>query len=163
KRHRATAARLAPGVADAIRSFRRDLNVVMARGVRRIFGVALSQYQRTLDAHGLVDFPGLLERAIALLKNLDEFAESRLRLDSRRAISVSFRSAPEILAFVNDLFSEIVGQSPTVRRDGFRYGESDRFPVADRFPTDLRPSQQPPSPPAGTEVESRLGIIAADT
>ena len=35
---------------DAIRAFRRDLNVVLSRGVWRIFAVALRQYQR--DARG---------------------------------------------------------------------------------------------------------------
>src|SRR5207245_10298763 len=83
RRHRASAAQLAPPVADVIRGFRRDLNVVLSRGVWRIFAVARSQYQRTLDAHALVDFSGVLDRAVKLLKDLDEFAESRLRLESR--------------------------------------------------------------------------------
>jgi ATP-dependent exoDNAse (exonuclease V) beta subunit len=83
RRHRATAATLAPLVADAIRGFRRDLNAVMSRGVWRIFAVALRQYQDTLESHALLDFSGVLERAIKLLKDLDEFAESRLRIESR--------------------------------------------------------------------------------
>src|SRR6185369_4475145 len=165
-----------------------DLNVIMSRGVWRVFAIALHQYQRTLDAHALIDFSGVLERAVKLLKDLDEFAESRLRLEARyrhvlvdefqdtsraqwelvrqlvrswgegfgaaadaiapsifivgdrkqsiygfrdadvsvvddaaafiealrpegsprHAITVSFRSAPEILAFVNDVFAAIV-------------------------------------------------------
>jgi ATP-dependent helicase/nuclease subunit A len=210
RRHRATAAQLAPQVYDAIRGFRRDLNVVMSRGVWRIFAVALRQYQETLEAHALLDFSGVLERAVKLLKDLDEFAESRLRLEARHrhvlvdefqdtsraqwelvrqlvkgwgegfgaaadaiapsifivgdrkqsiygfrdadvavvdeaaqfiealrpegsprhAITVSFRSAPEILAFVNDVFSAIVaGEAVGPRRDAFRYGDDDRFPV----------------------------------
>jgi ATP-dependent helicase/nuclease subunit A len=223
KRHRAAAADIAEPVANAIRAFRRDLNVVLSRGVWRIFAVAQSEYQRTLDAHAVLDFSGVLERAVKLLKELDEFAESRLRLESRhrhvlvdefqdtsraqwelvrqlvrswgegfgaaadaippsifivgdrkqsiygfrdadvaladeaaqfiealrpdshprQAISVSFRSAPEILAFVNDLFGEIVAESPTDRRDRFRYAEQDRFPLesvagrsASRLPRD---------------------------
>ena len=212
KRHRAEAFRIAPLVGRAIRAFRRDLNLVMSRGVWQIFAVALRQYQRTLDAHALLDFSGVLERAVQLLKDLDEFAESRLRLEARhrhvlvdefqdtsraqwelvrqlvkswgegfgaaadaippsifivgdrkqsiygfrdadvamvdeaaafiaalrpdglppQAITVSFRSAPEILAFVNEVFAAIVGaEAPAVtqRRDGFRYDEHDRFPV----------------------------------
>ena len=40
----------------------------------------------------------------------------------RRAISVSFRSAPALLAFVNDVFGAIVGASGAGdRRDAFRY------------------------------------------
>jgi ATP-dependent helicase/nuclease subunit A len=83
KRHRHAAAAIAPPIADAIRAFRRDLNVVMSRGVWRIFAVALSQYQRTLEAHALLDFSGVLERAVALLKELGEFAQSRYRLEAR--------------------------------------------------------------------------------
>ena len=59
KRHRQTAADIAPLVADAIRGFRRDLNVIMSRGVWRVFAIALHQYERTLDAHALMDFSGV--------------------------------------------------------------------------------------------------------
>src|SRR5262249_17487516 len=83
KRHRHTAGILAPAVADTIRGFRRDLNVVMARGVWRIYRIALPQYERTLASHALLDFSGVLDRAVTLLKELDEFAESRLRLEAR--------------------------------------------------------------------------------
>lgn len=83
KRHRVLAATLAPQVADAIRGFRRDLNVVLSRGVWRIFAVALAQYQRTLEARARLDFAGVLERAVQLLKDLDEFALSRFRIETR--------------------------------------------------------------------------------
>jgi ATP-dependent helicase/nuclease subunit A len=212
KRHRAAAARMAPAVHEAIRAFRRDLNAVMSRGVWRIFAIALQQYQHTLESHALLDFSGVLERAVGLLKDMDEFAESRLRLESRhrhvlvdefqdtsraqwelvrqlvkswgegfgvaadaippsifivgdrkqsiygfrdadvamvdeaatfidalrpegsprQAITVSFRSAPGILAFVNEVFAAIIDGDTTnaaARRDAFRYGDSDRFPI----------------------------------
>jgi ATP-dependent helicase/nuclease subunit A len=209
RRHRASAAQIAEPIANAIRGFRRDLNAVMSRGVWRIFAVALQQYQRTLEAHALLDFSGVLERAVRLLKDLDEFAESRMRLEARyrhvlvdefqdtsraqwelvlqlvrswgegfgaaddairpsifivgdrkqsiygfrdadvtvvdeaaqfieglrpesrprQAITVSFRSAPEILAFVNDVFAQIAGEVQSTRRDAFRYDERDRFPI----------------------------------
>jgi ATP-dependent helicase/nuclease subunit A len=207
KRHRKAASAVAPQVAEAIRGFRRDLNVVLSRGVWRIFAVALQQYQRTLEAHALLDFSGVLERAVQLLKDMDEFAQSRFRLESRyrhvlvdefqdtsraqwelvaqlvrswgegagaaadaiapsifivgdrkqsiygfrdaevavldearafvaglrpegdprRAISVSFRALPEILSFVNDIFGTI--EKAPDRADGFRYGDTDRFPL----------------------------------
>ena len=212
KRHRAAASQIAPAVHEAIRAFRRDLNAVMSRGVWRIFAIAMQQYQHTLESHALLDFSGVLERAVQLLKDMDEFAESRLRLEARhrhvlvdefqdtsraqwelvrqlvkswgegfgaaddaippsifivgdrkqsiygfrdadvamvdeaavfidalrpggtprQAITVSFRSAPEILAFVNDVFAAIVdGEAPSaaMRKDAFRYGEHDRFPT----------------------------------
>jgi ATP-dependent helicase/nuclease subunit A len=47
------------------------------------FAVALQQYQSTLDRHALVDFSGVLERAVRLLKEMDEFAQSRYRLEAR--------------------------------------------------------------------------------
>ena len=212
RRHRAAGAQLAPAIADAIKRFRRDLNAVMSRGVWRIFAVALRQYEQALESHALLDFSGVLQRAVQLLEEMDEFAESRLRLEARhrhvlvdefqdtsraqwalvrllvkswgegfgaaadalppsifvvgdrkqsiygfrdadvaivdeaaafiealrpdgsprRAITVSFRSDPAILAFVNDLFDEIAhadAAASSDRRDGFRYGESDRFPI----------------------------------
>ncbi|HEY3045585.1 MAG TPA: UvrD-helicase domain-containing protein [Vicinamibacterales bacterium] len=83
KRHRDRAADLAPALGETVRAFRRDLNVVMSRGVWRIFAVALATYRQTLEAHALLDFSGVLERAIDLLKQMDEFARSRYRLEAR--------------------------------------------------------------------------------
>jgi ATP-dependent helicase/nuclease subunit A len=226
KRHRSEAAGIAPAIADALRAFRRDLNVVLSRGVWRVFAVALDQYQRTLDARALLDFSGVLERAVKLLKEMDEFAQSRFRLearyrhvlvdefqdtsraqwqlvaqlvrnwgeglgvatdaippsifivgdrkqsiygfrdadvsvldeaarfvtalrdkdDPRRAITVSFRARPEILAFVNDLFDAV--EKVPDRADRFRYDESDRFPVAQAIE---------PRPPEHVEDASAAG------
>jgi ATP-dependent helicase/nuclease subunit A len=83
KRHRDVAASIAPAVAEIIFAFRRDLNVVLARGVWRMLAVTLSHYRRALDARGLLDFSGVLERAVNLLQQMDEFARSRFRLESR--------------------------------------------------------------------------------
>jgi ATP-dependent helicase/nuclease subunit A len=247
KRHRTEAFRLAPLVARAIKDFRRDLNAVMSRGVWRIFNVALSQYHRTLDAHALLDFSGVLERAVRLLKDMDEFAESRLRLEARhrhvlvdefqdtsraqwelvrqlvaswgegfgaaadalppsifivgdrkqsiygfrdadvtvvdeasgfiaalrpdglppQAITVSFRSTPKILAFVNEVFAAIVSgeEAAAARRDAFRYGESDRFP---NVGPDLNVGTDPgvrPEPTHGTPSTNAIPVqfIVGDT
>ena len=246
KRHRASAFQIAPAVHEAIRAFRRDLNTVMSRGVWRIFAVAMHEYQHTLESHALLDFSGVLERAVQLLKDMDEFAESRLRLEARhrhvlvdefqdtsraqwelvrqlvkswgegfgvadaaippsifivgdrkqsiygfrdadvamvdeaagfidalrpdgsprQAITVSFRSAPGILAFVNEVFSAIVDGDATnaaARRDAFRYGDSDRFPVAGYLAP--VPGTDPPAgylaPVPGTDAPVRF--IAGDT
>ena len=83
KRHRERAASIAPAVAEAIHAFRRDVNVVLSRGVWRIFAIVMSEHRRALDRRSLLDFPGVLERAINLLKQMDEFARSRYRLESR--------------------------------------------------------------------------------
>jgi ATP-dependent helicase/nuclease subunit A len=240
KRHRAAAAGIAPAVAEALRGFRRDLNVVLSRGVWRIFAVALSEYQRTLESRALLDFSGVLERAVRLLKDMDEFAQSRFRLearyrhvlvdefqdtsraqwqlvaqlvrnwgegfgaasdsiapsifivgdrkqsiygfrdadvsvldeatrfvselraegDPRRAISVSFRSRPEILAFVNDVFAAV--EKVPERSDRFRYEETDRFPIAGLVRRDDVRSVGPSGPTSDDpRAEPALGIIVA--
>src|SRR5688500_767883 len=46
----------APGVVEAYAAYRRDLNVLVARGVRRMFAIAEAEYLRTLEAHAVLDF-----------------------------------------------------------------------------------------------------------
>jgi len=83
RRHRARAAELAPIVAAELSHFNRDLNAVLSRGAARVFAVALAEYRRTLDAHGAVDFAEALSRALDLLREMDEFANSRYLLEAR--------------------------------------------------------------------------------
>jgi ATP-dependent helicase/nuclease subunit A len=83
KRHRAAVFLLAPEIERVIFAFNRDLNVVLARGIRRMYGVALAQYRRTLDDRSVLDFADLLHRALDLLRRMDEFAQSRFRLEAR--------------------------------------------------------------------------------
>ena len=64
-------------------SYRRDLNVLVSRGIGRMFRVAESEYRRTLDAHAVLDFSDLLLRALDLLRRMEDFAQSRYRLESR--------------------------------------------------------------------------------
>jgi ATP-dependent helicase/nuclease subunit A len=210
KTHLEDIQRVAPSVADALAGFRRDINAVLSRGVRRIYRIALEQYYATLDAHGVLDFSETLARAVMLLSQMEEFARSRYRLearyhhvlvdefqdtsraqwqlvallirswgegvglsahapleptiflvgdrkqsiygfrdadvavmreaaafvdqlrpeaDARRAISRSFRAAPQLLAFVNDVFADV--ERNPARTDAFEFGEQDRFPVAE--------------------------------
>jgi ATP-dependent helicase/nuclease subunit A len=83
KRHRDRAQRIAPRIADDLGRFTRDLNVVLAHGVWRVFEIALAEYRRTLAAHAVVDFPDALWRTLDLLAGMDEFAQSRYLLQSR--------------------------------------------------------------------------------
>ena len=83
RRHSAAGRRLAPAVAEALAAFDRDLNVVLARGVQRIFAIAVTEYERELGARSVLDFSDLLRRALDLLRRMDEFAQSRYRLESR--------------------------------------------------------------------------------
>ena len=70
-------------VASALKGFRRDLNAVLSRGVRRVYQIALREYRQTLDSHGVLDFSEVLAHALALLAQMDEFARSRYRLEGR--------------------------------------------------------------------------------
>jgi len=83
ERHKVIVAGLGPHVQAAIEAFRRDINLVLARGVRRLFAIAQDEYRRTLDKHGVLDFADLLERTLKLLGQMEEFSRSRYRLESR--------------------------------------------------------------------------------
>ena len=83
KRHGDTMRQIAPMVVDIVERFRLDLNVVLARGVSRAFQIARAEYRRTLDRHGVLDFAELVERALALFGQMDEFARSRYLLEAR--------------------------------------------------------------------------------
>jgi ATP-dependent helicase/nuclease subunit A len=83
KRHCEGLTGCAAAVKQALDAWARDLNVILARGVRRVLAVALREYQRTLSEHGVVDFSDVLGRAVTLLRQMDEFSQSRYRLESR--------------------------------------------------------------------------------
>jgi ATP-dependent helicase/nuclease subunit A len=83
RRHRDAVEAVAPAVEQAVRAFRRDLNVILSRGLWRIFQIALAQYRRTLDAHAVLDFSEVLARAVGLLRQMEEFSQSRYKLEAR--------------------------------------------------------------------------------
>jgi ATP-dependent helicase/nuclease subunit A len=83
KRHRDAVMQAAPLIEAAMFAFNRDLNVVLARGVRRMFAIALDQYRRALDERSVLDFSDVLQKAVELLRKMDEFSQSRFRLESR--------------------------------------------------------------------------------
>jgi ATP-dependent helicase/nuclease subunit A len=81
--HTALVVNHAPAFAKVYEQYRQDLNVMLSRGVLCMFGIAETEYRRTLDAHALLDFPDLLLRSLDLLRRMDEFSRSRYRLESR--------------------------------------------------------------------------------
>jgi ATP-dependent helicase/nuclease subunit A len=83
RRHRDAVAAAAPQVKNALEAFSRDLNVLLARGVRRMFRIALNEYRKTLDERSVLDFSDVLEHALVLLGQMEEFSRSRYRLESR--------------------------------------------------------------------------------
>ena len=81
--HRDVTTGHADAVARALTAYRRDLNVIVSRGIARMLAVALAEYRRTLESHAVLDFSDVLLRALHLLRQMDEFAQSRYRLESR--------------------------------------------------------------------------------
>ncbi len=82
-RHSRAVAALAPRVFEAFQAFERDVNVALVRATWRLFRIARWRYRRALETQSLVDFPEGLSRALRLLRQMDEFAQSRYRLEAR--------------------------------------------------------------------------------
>src|SRR5262249_35127865 len=69
---------------------------------------------------------GFRDAEAAVLGDAADFIETlRPEGQPRQAIAVSFRAAPELLAFVNDVFAELAATSDERRRDAFRYDDRD--------------------------------------
>ena len=83
ERHRDLVIGHAPRSWRAYASYRRDLNALVARGVWRMYAIAERQYRATLDAHAVLDFPDVLLYTLKLLGQMEEFSQSRYRLESR--------------------------------------------------------------------------------
>ena len=64
-------------------AYRRDLNVLLSRGIWRMFRIAETEYRRTLEANAVLDFSDLVQRTLDLLRRMEEFSRSRYRLESR--------------------------------------------------------------------------------
>ncbi|MBK9242002.1 MAG: UvrD-helicase domain-containing protein [Acidobacteria bacterium] len=83
KRHEAAFLAMAPGIEASIDALERDVDGLLARGLLTVLTIAVHQYQRLLDEHAVLDFSGMLDRAVALLERQEEFARSRLKLQAR--------------------------------------------------------------------------------
>jgi ATP-dependent helicase/nuclease subunit A len=83
ERHRDLVIGHAPSLLTAHAGYRRDLNALVARGVWRMYSIAERHYRATLDAHAVLDFPDVLLYTLKLLAQMEEFSQSRYRLESR--------------------------------------------------------------------------------
>jgi len=81
--HRDLVLGFASAFLEAQQRYRRDLNVLVSRGVLRMYRIAEGEYRRTLEAHAVLDFSDVLLRTLGLLRRMEEFAQSRYRLESR--------------------------------------------------------------------------------
>lgn len=82
-RHVGAMTAAAPPIADAMAEFERHLNVALVRAMSRLFRIARRLYLRALEAQASVDFTEGLSRTLRLLRQMDEFARSRYRLEAR--------------------------------------------------------------------------------
>jgi ATP-dependent helicase/nuclease subunit A len=83
ERHRDLVVGHASTVVTAHATYRRDLNTLVARGVWRMYAIAERHYRATLDAHAVLDFPVVLLYTLKLLGQMEEFSQSRYRLEAR--------------------------------------------------------------------------------
>ena len=83
EKHVAAVQALGPYLIQALREYRRDINVVLVRAVRQLYAIALEEYERTLRKHGVLDFSDVLQRTLALLGQMEEFSRSRFKLEAR--------------------------------------------------------------------------------
>jgi len=74
---------LAPLLRTAFDRFDAGVDGLLARGLLRVLVIASRTYETLLEEHALLDFAAMLDRAVALLSQQEEFARSRLKLQSR--------------------------------------------------------------------------------
>jgi ATP-dependent helicase/nuclease subunit A len=83
KAHEHALGLISPAVADALGALDGDIGGLLARGLLRVLTIAVQKYETLLEEHAVLDFAGMLYRAVALLERQEEFARSRLKLQSR--------------------------------------------------------------------------------
>lgn len=83
KAHSAAMAAASPAVHGAIEELKRSVNAVLARGLLTLLEEGVRQFDRLMTEHSVLDFPAMLDRAVRLLRRQEEFARSRLKLQSR--------------------------------------------------------------------------------
>ena len=82
-RHEEAVRVLAPIVLAEMERLDRDIDGLLARGLLRVLTIAASNYEQLLDEYAVLDFAAMLDRTVALLEQQEEFARSRLKLQSR--------------------------------------------------------------------------------
>jgi ATP-dependent helicase/nuclease subunit A len=83
KRHEAALKALGFDVLEILEALSADVNGLLARGLLRVLTIAVEKYEHLLDEHALLDFAAMLDKTVTLLARQEEFARSRLKLQSR--------------------------------------------------------------------------------
>jgi ATP-dependent helicase/nuclease subunit A len=159
RRHRVEVVRVSGQVERLVRAFARGLNAVLARGVRQMFAIALAEYRKALNDRSVLDFSDVLERAVDLLRRMDEFSQSRFRLEGRfhhvlvDEFQDTSRKQWELVSLLVHAWGEGQGlaASPSIFIVGDRKQSIYRFRDADvavmeeaaKFIADLRPGGRP--------------------
>ncbi|TAK16908.1 MAG: hypothetical protein EPO35_04380, partial [Acidobacteria bacterium] len=81
--HAAAVSAVAPDIAIALDGLSRAVNVILSQGLERVLEVAVGQFDAIMAEHSVLDFPAMLARAVQLLGRQEEFARSRLKLQTR--------------------------------------------------------------------------------
>jgi ATP-dependent helicase/nuclease subunit A len=83
KRHLAAFVEMGPAIEEANAALDSDVDGLLARGLLTVLMIAVQQYQKLMDEHAVLDFAGMLDKAVALLERQEEFARSRLKMQAR--------------------------------------------------------------------------------
>ena len=83
RRYQEAAAHAGSRILGVIAAFDDELNLVLVRAARTLFEMTVAQYEQMLRSRLVLDFTGVLQRTVDLLRRMDEFARSRFRLESR--------------------------------------------------------------------------------
>ena len=83
KRHHDAVREITEDVRRLVEQHNASLNIMLARGVRRFYAIALDRYRRALNERSVLDFSELLARALMLFREMDDFARSRYLLEQR--------------------------------------------------------------------------------
>jgi ATP-dependent helicase/nuclease subunit A len=82
-RHEEAVRALSPVVLAELERLDREIDGLLARGLLRVLTIAASRYEELLEEYAVLDFAAMLDRTVALLEQQEEFARSRLKLQSR--------------------------------------------------------------------------------
>jgi ATP-dependent helicase/nuclease subunit A len=81
--HNAAIKAIAPDVAGVLEALEIAINGVLAKGFLHVLEESVAQFERLLAERSVLDFPAMLARSVELLGRREEFARSRLKLESR--------------------------------------------------------------------------------
>ena len=83
KRHHLAVRDITSDIHRVVGQHNAALNVMLAKGVRTFYAIALERYRRALNERSVLDFSELLARSLALFREMDDFARSRYLLEQR--------------------------------------------------------------------------------